>query len=118
MVNQKLQFSLIVTIVSKGEADTVIEAARKAGAEGGTILHGRGTGIHEKLKLFGIPIEPEKEIILSVVERSKVEKILTSISGAVHLDIPGNGVAFTLELDKVTGICHLPETIDSKKKQS
>ncbi len=40
-------FVLIVTIVKKGWGDEVIKASRKAGAQGGTILFGRGTGIHE-----------------------------------------------------------------------
>ena len=43
-----IAYDLIVTIVNKGRAEKVMEAAKKAGAEGGTILHGRGSGVHEK----------------------------------------------------------------------
>ena len=70
---------LIVTIIKKGYAEQVIEASRKAGAEGATIMFGRGTGIHEQKKLLGIPIEPEKEIIFTVVPAEISEKVLAAI---------------------------------------
>ena len=43
-------YQLIVTIIKKGFAQRVINAAKRAGARGGTILHGRGVGIHQKRK--------------------------------------------------------------------
>jgi hypothetical protein len=48
------EFVLIVTIVKKGWGDEVIKASRKAGAHGGTILFGRGTGIHENKSILGL----------------------------------------------------------------
>jgi nitrogen regulatory protein PII len=105
--NCPLYFDLIVTIVNQGFAGEVVDAAKKAGAEGGTIVHGRGTGIHENMKLFGITIEPEKEIVLTIIDRTKSENVLTAIRDAVDLNKPGAGVAFVLELEKVVGICHL-----------
>jgi len=71
---------LIVTIIKKGYAEQVIEASRKAGAEGATIMFGRGTGIHEQKKLLGIPIEPEKEIIFTVVPAEISEKYWPQLS--------------------------------------
>lgn len=97
---------LIVVIVKKGLSEKVLDAAKKAGAEGGTIVYGRGTGIHEKAKLFGIPIEPEKEIIFVVIDKKKTKKILDSIVSSTNLNKPGVGIAFVIELSKVLGICH------------
>jgi hypothetical protein len=59
--------SLIVTIVKKGWGDEVLCASKDAGAEGGTILFGRGVGVHEQQKLLNIMIEPEKEVVFTVV---------------------------------------------------
>lgn len=101
------KFELIVTIVNKGFAEDVVDAAKEAGAEGGTILKGRGTGIHENAKLFGMTIEPEKEIILTLVDDSKTKQILSAISSAVNLDKPHTGIAFVLDVEKTIGICHL-----------
>lgn len=103
----KQAFDLIVTIVNRGVAEEVIEAAREAGAEGGTIVLGRGSGIHEKGKFLGIPIEPAKDLVLTVVPADKTDQILQAIRKKVELDKPGHGIGFVIELKKVVGIAHL-----------
>lgn len=103
----EMLFDLIVTIVNKGNCDKVIEASKKAGAEGGTLLFGRGTGIHEHAKLFGITIEPEKEVILTLIRRELSEEVFAAIAVAVDLNKPGKGIAFVLEVERVVGITHL-----------
>lgn len=104
-----LQYDLIVTIVNKGHSEKIVQASKKAGARGGTILHGRGTGIHEQARLFGISIEPEKEIVLTLIEKSKTEEVLEAIVEGGQLKKPGKGIAFVLDTSKVTGINHLKE---------
>jgi nitrogen regulatory protein PII len=106
MNNNDLQYDLIVTVVNKGFSCKVIEASKKAGAQGGTIIPGRGTGIHEHARLFGISIEPEKEIILTLIEKSYTEKVLQAIIQAGNLLKPGKGIAFVLDVSKVAGILH------------
>jgi nitrogen regulatory protein PII len=107
MIENKVNFDLIVTIVNKGFAEEVVEHSKEAGAEGGTILSGRGTGVHENLKLFGISIEPEKEIVLTLIPKDKTNEVLHAIYDAVHLDKPSNGIAFVLDVQKTVGIQHL-----------
>jgi nitrogen regulatory protein PII len=107
MAEKSVKFDLIVTIVDKGYATDVIDASKKAGAEGGTIMNGRGSGIHETKKLFGIPIEPEKDIILTLIDRNKTEPVLKAISDKINLDKPGKGIAFVLAVEKTVGISHL-----------
>lgn len=102
----KTNLELIVTIVNRGFSDDVVDAAKEAGATGGTILHGRGTGIHENAKFFGIPIEPEKEIVLTLIDKNKTQAVLEAISKTIELDKPGNGIAFVIEVEKAVGINH------------
>lgn len=99
-------YDLIVTIVPKGEAEKALRASQAAGAEGGTILYGRGAGVHEQRRIMGIPIEPEKEILLTVIKREITQRVLEAISKAVGLDTPGAGIAFVLPVGQVAGICH------------
>lgn len=101
------KWSLIITIVRKGWGDKVLEASMKFGSEGGTVLMGRGTGVHERQKLLGIPIEPEKEIVLSVVYHDKSEAILQGIVEECELGKPGTGIAFVVPVDNVVGIPHM-----------
>ncbi len=98
--------SLIVSIVRKGWGSAVLEATVRAGARGGTVLHGRGAGINEQEKIFGMSIEPEKEIVLTVVYSAQVEPILDEIVRTAGLDETGKGIAFVVPVDKVVGVAH------------
>src|SRR5690606_31905718 len=100
----------IVSIVRKGWGSTVLEASVKAGAHGGTILFGRGTGINEQDSILGIPIEPEKEIVLTVTYEDQNDTILQEIGRAAELDEPGRGLAFVVPVQKVIGVPHLSGT--------
>lgn len=102
---------LIVAIVKRGWAERIIQAAQVAGARGGTILCGRGTGIHEQKRLLGIMIEPEKEIILILIHRDKVKPVLKAVVDAGCMEKPGTGIGFVLDVEKVVGIVHLLEQI-------
>jgi nitrogen regulatory protein PII len=95
--------SLIITIVRKGWGNKVMEASVRAGAYGGTIMFGRGSGIHEKQTILGIPIEPEKEIVLTVTYSDKADDILEAITRDTDLCKPGSGIAFVVPVEKVVG---------------
>lgn len=97
---------LIVSIVRKGWGDTILEATMKAGAHGGTVVFGRGIGRNEQQRVFGIQIEPEKEIVLTVTPSVQVDAILAAIVQAAELSETGRGIAFVLSVDKVVGVAH------------
>lgn len=101
-----IQYDLIISVVNRGDSEKVVDATRKAGAEGGTILHGRGTGVHEKAKLFNIMIEPEKEVVLTLIDKNKTQEVLHTINEDAELKKPGKGIAFVLEVESTVGISH------------
>ena len=89
-------YSMILAIVRHGYADTVMNAARKEGARGGTVLNARGTGGADISKFLGVTIEPEREIIL-ILARSDLRKaILEAIYEAAGLHTEANGLTVTL----------------------
>jgi len=110
-MDKEVAFKLIVTIVNKGHCGKVMDASRDAGAEGGTILQGRGAGIHEKAKLFSFTIEPEKDVILTLVPSPRKDDVLHAIVKAGELDQPGKGIAFVLNVEQTVGINH-PINVD------
>ncbi|MGI6679203.1 MAG: P-II family nitrogen regulator [Dehalobacterium sp.] len=97
-------YKAIFVVVDKGMAEEVIEAAQKAGSRGGTIMNARGSGIHETHTLFAMPIEPEKEIVLILAENKLTEDIVTSINQNLHIDQPGKGILFILDVNKTYGL--------------
>ncbi len=101
------EYDLIVTIVDRGFAEDVMDAARQAGAQGGTVVHARGSGIHETERFFGIAIQPEKEIVLILIARDSRHSVMKAVSEKAGLATPGKGIAFSLPVDDVAGITHL-----------
>ena len=106
-MNENL-FQIIFAIVEMGRATKILEAAEKVGAEGGTIFYGRGTGVHEHEKILGISIEPEKEIIMILINKQIADTVLDTVISAGELNKPGRGLVFVMDISKVVGICHDP----------
>ncbi|TMW70400.1 P-II family nitrogen regulator [Alteribacter natronophilus] len=107
MTDNTKGFNLIVTIVDKGNAGKVVDNSIAAGAEGGTILSGRGSGIHEKAKILSLNIEPEKDIVLTLIQRNKTKEVLGKIEEGTGLNQPGKGISFVLPVEDTVGIHHL-----------
>lgn len=100
----KLMYQNIITIVNRGKAEEVIEAAKAAGSKGGTIINARGSGVNETSKLFNMDIEPEKEIVIILSKEDITEAIVTSIREKLEIDKPGNGIIFIQNINKAYGV--------------
>ncbi|MFD1031930.1 P-II family nitrogen regulator [Metaplanococcus flavidus] len=106
MDNALNEFQLIVTIVNTGDSQKVIKAASDAGAEGGTIINGRGTGVNEQQSFMNFTIDPEKDVILTLVPATYTAKVVSHIERAVDLNAPGRGIAFLIDVENVFGVNH------------
>ncbi len=102
-------FELIITIINRGFSEDVVDAAKSAGAQGGTVLHARGTGVHEAEKFFGISIQPEKEMVLTLVPSGIKQAVMRAICEHAGLSTEGRGLSFSVPVDEVRGIAHLEQ---------
>lgn len=91
---------LITVIVNAGYAEDIMSVARKAGATGGTILHGRGTAREEDGKFFGLTIVPEKDILLILATADSARNILEAIRNTDFLQQQGLGIAFCMGVEE------------------
>lgn len=99
------KFTMITIIVNSGYADDVMDAARKAGATGGTITHARGTAPNDAAERFlNITIVPEKEMIMIVAEQDKAPAIVKAIQELKCLQQPGIGIIYTQEIKKFVNL--------------
>lgn len=103
-VKPKEPYHLIVTIVNSGYFEQVMEAAKKAGATGGTLLHARGLGSKEAIKYLRITIQPEKDLVLILTSREKKLAIMESIMQEVGLNKAGMGICFSLPVNNAMGL--------------
>lgn len=109
-MDNESEFQLIVAVVETGRASAIMEAAKAVGAEGGTVLHGRGSGIHEHSMFLGTPIEPEKEILMVLIKKAHADSVFEAVVKAGELDKPGRGLVFVLNVSEVAGIVHMGES--------
>lgn len=93
----------IFVIINAGFSDLVMDAAKRKGARGGTILHARGTGNKEMEKFFGISISEEKEIVVILVAKENRDAVLAEVYKDAGLDTNGQGIAFSLPVSDVVG---------------
>lgn len=96
--NMDNKWKMITVIVNTGYADDIMDAARKAGATGGTVTHARGTGTAEDAHFLGVTIVPEKEMIMILAESEKAQAIVDAISSLKCLDEPGIGIIYTQDV--------------------
>lgn len=115
------KYEMIISIVNAGYTGTVMDAAKKAGARGGTVIHGRGTANKEAEAFFHITIQPEKEIVMLLVPAKIKDNVLHAIYQDAGLDSAGQGIAFSIPVDKTAGLAETqPETVkktESEKEQ-
>jgi nitrogen regulatory protein PII len=107
---------LITCIVNSGFSDAVMDTARELGAKGGTVIRARGTANLEAEKLYGIAIQPEKEIVLILVDSSIKNSILHALYKVVGLNTPGQGIAFAMPVEDVIGLSEAPITSFDKSE--
>lgn len=105
---------VIFCIVNAGFSDAVMDAAKEFGAGGGTVIRARGTANTEAEKLFNIVVQPEKEVVMILVERAIRDDILHAVYRAVGLNTPGQGIAFSLPVDQVVGLS-IPAKTEEKE---
>lgn len=102
--DENTMYKAVFTIVDRGKGENVMDAARKAGAKGGTIINARGSGIHETEILFSMPIEPEKEVVMILAKNEIVDNISSAIREELKIDEPGMGIMFVLDVNKTYGL--------------
>ena len=105
---------LVMSIVNNGFSDKVMDIARKLGARGRTILNASGSASVDAEKLYGITINPEKEVVMILVSNDIVKDLLNLLYQEVGSDTEAQGIAFTLPVDEATS--NLTKQIKKEKK--
>ena len=95
---------VIVVITNRGYVDKVMDAAREAGAGGGTVIHARGTGLEQAEKFFGATIGAEKEMIFIVTKTANRNKIMQAIKTEAGINTDAQSILFSLPVNEVAGL--------------
>ncbi len=98
---------LIYVILNEGCSDMVMAAARPAGATGGTVLAGKGTGARESEKFLGISLANEKDVVLIVADAAKKAAIMKAIVEKAGPGTEAGAICFSLPVSGVEGLRRL-----------
>ena len=107
----KLVSALIVAIANRGYTDLVMDAAREAGAPGGTILHAKSSGADGSGKFFGMSLAEEREMIFLVVPTGQKNAVMQSIMAKAGMESKAQSLVFSLALDSVAGLYNVNNPI-------
>ena len=72
------KYELLVVVANQGYTETIMEAARRGKAAGGTMIHAKGTGMEGAEKFLGVSLAAEKELIFIVVRREQKNEVMSA----------------------------------------
>ena len=98
------QYDLILAIVNQGYSDQAMDAAKEAGAGGGTLLHARKIGSDHEDEFFGISIKQEKDVVAILTPADRKNEIMKALLHAVGASTPAEGTVLALPVDAVEGL--------------
>lgn len=101
-----MQFKLLLVMTEEGRVDAVLDAARKAGATGCTVITGaRGEGLKPHKTFLGLDLVGPRDVVLMVVEEHRSHAILAAVAQAGEFETrPGSGIAFQLAIESAVGM--------------
>ena len=102
-MNNSDKYHLIITIVLEGHLEQVMNAAKRVGASGGTVIRGRGLGNKEAVKFLGFEIEPGRELVLNIVKEEIKNKVMEEITKTAGIKTKGKGICISLPVDSAIG---------------
>lgn len=95
---------MILLMVDSGSTDLVVDAAKAAGARGGTVLKAREIIPDEQKTIFGITVQPEKEIVALLVPAQEKKHIFQSACAAVLQQTGEHAVGVSLPVSDAVGL--------------
>lgn len=103
-----MHFKLIIAFVEDGKTDTVMEAARDAGATGATVIsNARGEGMKKSKTFLGLSLETQRDVLMFLVEEHLSRHILETVCDIGEFDeTSGTGIAFQVDVEDAVGVAH------------
>jgi len=101
-----VNMKMIMALVKDEITQTIIDAARDAGATGATVItSAQGEGLKPGKTFFGLDLATQRDIIIFLVAEPKAREILETIAKAGQFDEdPGSGIACQISLEDTVGL--------------
>lgn len=97
-------YELIVVVANQGYIELVMDAARGAGAYGGTVIHAKGTGMEQAEKFMGVSLAAEKEMIFIVAKKEQKNDIMKAVMEQAGMESEAKAIVFSLPVTDTAGL--------------
>mgnify|MGYP000082711625 FL=1 len=98
-----IKYSLIAAVVNQGYSENVMEAAKAAGANGGTVVPSRGISNEQAMGFWGMSIQHEKDMVFIVADSECKLDIMKAIAEKCGVHSDAKGIVLSLPIDSVIG---------------
>lgn len=95
---------LIVVIAEQGYTNLIMDAAREAGAYGGTVVHAKGTGMAAAEKFMGLTLSEEKEIVYIVTKTEGKNAIMKAVMDKAGYESKAKAICFSMPVTDTAGL--------------
>lgn len=103
-VLKETKHELLVVVANEGYTERIMEAARRGGAGGGTVVHAKGTGMEGAEKFLGVSLAAEKEIIFIVVRTADKNSVMEAVMRETGLESKAKSIVFSLPVTETAGL--------------
>lgn len=114
-----MHFKLIIALVPDDLTDTIVDAARQAGATGSTVINqARGEGLEVSKTFLGLTLETQRDLVLLLVEEHLARPILETIEKTAHFSTDKNrGIAFQIDVEDAVGVNHQIQALSKRVEE-
>ena len=108
------KYELLVVVANQGYTETIMEAARRGKAAGGTMIHAKGTGMEGAEKFLGVSLAAEKELIFIVVRREQKNEVMSAIMEDAGIETRAGAIVFSVPVTSTAGLRLTDLTADAE----
>jgi len=100
-----MKFKMVIAFLPEERLDEVLEAARKAGATGSTVItSARGEGLEPERRFLGLEVASHRNLVFWLVEESVAPGLMQEIAAVGRFEAErGAGIACQIDIEAAVG---------------
>ena len=109
------EYELILAVADRKCSEAIVQAARDAGAKGGTVVHGRNLSAGEVKKFMSITLSQEKDLVFIVVSHKIKNTVMVAMSREIYKITGEHGKVMAIPIDDAIGLYTNPAEEEADK---
>ena len=103
-MKNEIEHDLLVVTAKRGYSEAIVETAKHAGATGGTVWVAGKISLEDPIKVLGVTLQSEQEMIAMLVKRNIKREIMMAVNEKFGIESEAEGLVLSLPVDSVHGL--------------